>query len=243
MGLSSGRGQLLEGRGRPSRVWAGRFRHPGTQPQGTTVPRLSKSAPVADAAPKTPLAPARPPRHSAPARCPSAGPPLCLKPIRTPGPRPRAAPAALAAGPAAIPRALSRHGAGWPCRPGGLGGCHADGAGGRAPHDRRGLRRPRRRLHRPLLRHADRASAWCWRWRAPGACMPSTGWASGWSPTCAPTCSGTWPPWAPPSTRRTHSGEVMSRLTADTTQIKGAAGSALSQALRNLIMLRRCARP
>jgi ATP-binding cassette subfamily B protein len=35
----------------------------------------------------------------------------------------------------------------------------------------------------------------------------------------------------------THSGEVMSRLTADTTQIKTAAGSALSQALRNLIML------
>ena len=35
----------------------------------------------------------------------------------------------------------------------------------------------------------------------------------------------------------THSGEVMSRLTADTTQIKGAAGSALSQALRNFIML------
>ena len=35
----------------------------------------------------------------------------------------------------------------------------------------------------------------------------------------------------------THSGEVMSRLTADTTQIKGAAGSALSQALRNTIML------
>jgi ATP-binding cassette, subfamily B, bacterial len=36
---------------------------------------------------------------------------------------------------------------------------------------------------------------------------------------------------------RTHSGEVMSRLTADTTQIKAAAGSALSQALRNVIML------
>ena len=36
---------------------------------------------------------------------------------------------------------------------------------------------------------------------------------------------------------KTHSGEVMSRLTADTTQIKGAAGSALSQALRNGIML------
>ena len=35
----------------------------------------------------------------------------------------------------------------------------------------------------------------------------------------------------------THSGEVMSRLTADTSQIKGAAGSALSQALRNFIML------
>jgi ATP-binding cassette subfamily B protein len=35
----------------------------------------------------------------------------------------------------------------------------------------------------------------------------------------------------------THSGEVMSRLTADTTQLKTAAGSALSQALRNLIML------
>jgi ATP-binding cassette subfamily B protein len=35
----------------------------------------------------------------------------------------------------------------------------------------------------------------------------------------------------------THSGEVMSRLTADTTQIKAAAGSALSQALRNTIML------
>ncbi|MEW5964232.1 MAG: ABC transporter transmembrane domain-containing protein [Pseudomonadota bacterium] len=34
-----------------------------------------------------------------------------------------------------------------------------------------------------------------------------------------------------------HSGEVMSRLTADTTQIKSAAGVALSQALRNLIML------
>ena len=36
---------------------------------------------------------------------------------------------------------------------------------------------------------------------------------------------------------KTHSGEVMSRLTADTTQIKAAAGTAISQALRNLIML------
>jgi ATP-binding cassette subfamily B protein len=36
---------------------------------------------------------------------------------------------------------------------------------------------------------------------------------------------------------RTHSGEIMSRLGADTTQIKGAAGSAVSQALRNTIML------
>ena len=36
---------------------------------------------------------------------------------------------------------------------------------------------------------------------------------------------------------KNHSGEVMSRLTADTTQIKGAAGTALSQMLRNLIML------
>ncbi|MFN3744871.1 MAG: ABC transporter transmembrane domain-containing protein [Hyphomicrobiaceae bacterium] len=36
---------------------------------------------------------------------------------------------------------------------------------------------------------------------------------------------------------RAHSGELMSRLTADTTQIKAAAGSALSQAARNLIML------
>src|SRR5436190_1267222 len=33
---------------------------------------------------------------------------------------------------------------------------------------------------------------------------------------------------------RTHSGEVMSRLTADTTQIKAAAGSALSQAVRTM---------
>ena len=36
---------------------------------------------------------------------------------------------------------------------------------------------------------------------------------------------------------RTHSGEVMSRLTADTTQVKAAAGTAISQALRNIIML------
>ena len=36
---------------------------------------------------------------------------------------------------------------------------------------------------------------------------------------------------------RTHTGELMSRLTADTTQIKAAAGSALSQAARNAIML------
>ena len=36
---------------------------------------------------------------------------------------------------------------------------------------------------------------------------------------------------------KTHSGEVMSRLTADTTQIKAAAGLALSQTLRNIIML------
>ncbi len=35
----------------------------------------------------------------------------------------------------------------------------------------------------------------------------------------------------------THSAEVMSRLTADTTQIKAAAGSAFSQMLRNTIML------
>ncbi len=36
---------------------------------------------------------------------------------------------------------------------------------------------------------------------------------------------------------RTHSAEIMSRLTADTTLMKSAAGSALSQALRNTIML------
>jgi len=36
---------------------------------------------------------------------------------------------------------------------------------------------------------------------------------------------------------RNHSGELMSRLTADTTQIKAMAGSSLSQALRSLIML------
>ncbi len=36
---------------------------------------------------------------------------------------------------------------------------------------------------------------------------------------------------------KTHSGEVMSRLTADATQIKAAAGTALSQVLRNAIML------
>ncbi|MEL6227353.1 MAG: ABC transporter transmembrane domain-containing protein, partial [Pseudomonadota bacterium] len=35
----------------------------------------------------------------------------------------------------------------------------------------------------------------------------------------------------------THSGELMSRLTADTTQVKSAAGNAISQALRNSIML------
>ena len=35
----------------------------------------------------------------------------------------------------------------------------------------------------------------------------------------------------------THSAEVMSRLTADTTQIKAAAGTAFSQMLRNTIML------
>ena len=36
---------------------------------------------------------------------------------------------------------------------------------------------------------------------------------------------------------RNHSGEMMSRLTADSTQIKAVAGSALSQAARNAIML------
>lgn len=36
---------------------------------------------------------------------------------------------------------------------------------------------------------------------------------------------------------RTRSGEVMSRLTADTTQIKAAAGASISQALRSAIML------
>ncbi len=36
---------------------------------------------------------------------------------------------------------------------------------------------------------------------------------------------------------KAHSGELMSRLTADTTQIKAAAGTALSQAVRNVIML------
>lgn len=36
---------------------------------------------------------------------------------------------------------------------------------------------------------------------------------------------------------KTHSGEVMSRLTADTTQIKAVAGQTMSQALRNIIML------
>ena len=34
-----------------------------------------------------------------------------------------------------------------------------------------------------------------------------------------------------------HSGEVMSRLTADTTQIKAAASTVISQALRNLLLL------
>ena len=34
-----------------------------------------------------------------------------------------------------------------------------------------------------------------------------------------------------------HSGEVMSRLTADTTQVKAAASTTISQALRNLVIL------
>jgi len=34
-----------------------------------------------------------------------------------------------------------------------------------------------------------------------------------------------------------HSGEVMSRLTADTTQVKAAAGTVISQALRNILIL------
>jgi ATP-binding cassette, subfamily B, bacterial len=34
-----------------------------------------------------------------------------------------------------------------------------------------------------------------------------------------------------------HSGEVMSRLTADTTQVKAAASTAISQALRNILLL------
>ncbi len=36
---------------------------------------------------------------------------------------------------------------------------------------------------------------------------------------------------------RAHSGDIMSRLSADTTQVKAAAGTALSQAVRNTIML------
>ena len=36
---------------------------------------------------------------------------------------------------------------------------------------------------------------------------------------------------------KSHSGEMMSRLTADTTQMKAAAGTALSQFARNAIML------
>ena len=36
---------------------------------------------------------------------------------------------------------------------------------------------------------------------------------------------------------KTHSGEVMSRLTADTVQIKAAASTALSQSVRNVIMI------
>ncbi len=36
---------------------------------------------------------------------------------------------------------------------------------------------------------------------------------------------------------RSHSGEIMSRLSADTTQVKAAAGTAISQAVRNTIML------
>jgi ATP-binding cassette, subfamily B, bacterial len=36
---------------------------------------------------------------------------------------------------------------------------------------------------------------------------------------------------------KTHSGEIMSRLTADTTLIKSASGSTISQAIRNVIML------
>src|SRR5690606_25122814 len=34
-----------------------------------------------------------------------------------------------------------------------------------------------------------------------------------------------------------HSGEVMSRLTADTTQVKAAASTAISQAIRNALLL------
>ena len=36
---------------------------------------------------------------------------------------------------------------------------------------------------------------------------------------------------------RSHSGDILSRLSADTTQVKAAAGTALSQAVRNMIML------
>jgi ATP-binding cassette subfamily B protein len=42
---------------------------------------------------------------------------------------------------------------------------------------------------------------------------------------------------APSFFERSHSGEIMSRLAADTTQVKAAAGTAVSQAVRNAIML------
>ena len=113
---------------------------------------------------------------------------------------------------------------------------HAGGAGRGAPHDRFRLRRRAHRADRPVFRRDDRGGRPCSRSPARRATTSSPRSASAWWRTCAPPCSAISTALSAPFFDTARTGELTSRLTADTTQIKSAVGSSVSVALRNLVL-------
>ena len=123
-------------------------------------------------------------------------------------------------------------------------------AGGRRRHaghpvrlqadDRPRLRRRRRRAgHRATSTPpSSRCSAWpaCWRWRPRRASTWCPGWASASPPTSAAPSTATWSTQSPEFFETTQTGEVLSRLTTDTTLIQTVVGTSISLALRNTLL-------
>ena len=121
-------------------------------------------------------------------------------------------------------------------RAAGRGRHHAGGADRGTAHDRFRFLARQREPDRQLFHRHDRGGGGARAVERAARTTSSPRWASASSPICAATCSATSSRSRAAYFDQAKTGEMISRLTADTTQIKAAVGASVSIALRNLVL-------